>query len=100
MARSELSTLQIDAVDNCEKNRASSSVEITDISNDTMPDLNVAAEQPSTKRMKQGKEKLVTDVSQVRRSNRIDGLAVGYKDVQSYVIRVKHTSVGNPKRKV
>jgi hypothetical protein len=79
--------LQIDAVDKAGiRNRASSSVEITDISDDTVPDLNLAIEQPSTKRMKKGKGKLVTDVSQVRRSNRIAGLAVGYKDVKSAVL--------------
>jgi hypothetical protein len=79
--------LQIDAVDKAgTRNRASSSVEITDISDDTVPDLNLAIEQPSTKRMKKGKGKLVTDVSQVRRSNRIAGLAVGYKDIKSAVL--------------
>jgi hypothetical protein len=56
--------LQIDAVDNAGiKNRTSSSVEITEISDDGVPDLNAAVEQPSTKRMKKGKWKLVTDVS-------------------------------------
>jgi hypothetical protein len=38
-------------------------VEITEISDDTVPDLNGAVEQPSTKCMQKGKGKLVTDVS-------------------------------------
>jgi hypothetical protein len=64
-------------------NAALDNAELTVISDDSVPDLNLPMETPSARRQKKGKNKVPSDVMSVRRSDRLAGIKAGFFDAKS-----------------
>jgi hypothetical protein len=70
-------------VDINKPNVASDNAELTVISDDSIPDLNLPMEPPTARRQRKGKNKAPTDVLSVRRSDRLVGIKAGFYDDKS-----------------